>query len=275
MTHLLFVEMRRALHRRVVWGLLALALALTALAGVIAFVSSTNLDAQRARGGTSAADAEGHPALLANWVIGSDGDSPIEVGALALILGGLIGGASVAGAEWKAGTITTVLTWEPRRHRLHAMRTASAGLLACAIAVMLQLVFLGAFLPAVLVNGSTSGADGDWFVAVGAAVLRVAAVTACSAVLGVALSTIGRNTAFGIVTAWIWLAVVEGILRGLRPQWTRGLLGESATTVLQWSPIEGDHPAASPSMALVVALAYVAVLYVASLSSFMRRDIAG
>lgn len=275
MKHLLLVEMRRALHRRVVWGLVALALALSAFAGVIAFASSTDLDAQLDRGGQSAIDAQGHPALLENWAIGSDGESPIEVGAIALILGGLIGGASVAGAEWKAGTITTVLTWEPRRHRLHAMRTASAGLLACAIAIALQLVFLGAFLPAVFANGSTSAVDGDWFVSVGAAIVRVAAVTACSAVLGVALATIGRNTAFGIVTAWIWLAVVEGILRGLRPEWTRGLLGESATTVLQWSPIEGEHAAASPAAALAVALAYVAVLYAASLSTFVRRDIAG
>ena len=67
--------------------------------------------------------------------------------ALFLVVGAAICGASVAGAEWKAGTITTVLTWEPSRRRFHAARTASAAILAFAIGFALQIVYLAAAAP--------------------------------------------------------------------------------------------------------------------------------
>ena len=74
-------------------------------------------------------------------------DSFLLTAALFLVVGAAICGASVAGAEWKAGTITTVLTWEPSRRRLHAARTASAAILAFAIGFALEVVFLAACRP--------------------------------------------------------------------------------------------------------------------------------
>ena len=38
--------------------------------------------------------------------------------AIFLVVGALFAGASVAGAEWRAGSMTTLLTWEPRRVRV-------------------------------------------------------------------------------------------------------------------------------------------------------------
>ena len=71
-------------------------------------------------------------------------------------------GASVAGAEWRAGTVTTVLTWEPSRLRLHAARTVSAAVLAFVIGVVLEVAFLASVLPAVLLHGTTEGTDAAW-----------------------------------------------------------------------------------------------------------------
>jgi hypothetical protein len=105
--------------------------------------------------------------------------------------------------------------------------------------------------------------------------VRIAAITACSAVIGVALATIGRGTAFAIVTAWLWLAVGEGIVRSLEPDWGRLLLGESSTTVLTWARLEGDHAVMGVWSSLALALVYVAILTAVGAASFVRRDVAG
>jgi hypothetical protein len=270
--NLLLVEMRRALHRRIVWGLVALALALSALAGTIAFLDSRDLDVALLR-----LQGETHPAVMVDWWNGGGGgnDPVLGIAALALTLGGLIGGSSVVGAEWKAGTVTTVLTWEPRRGRLHGARTASAGILAFVIAFALQIAFLAAFLPAVLVHGTTTGVDVPWWFSLVATMARIAGIAACSAVIGTALATVGRSTAFAIVAAWLWLAVAESIIRGLKPDWGRMLLGNSATTVLTWSPIEGDQAVFGIGASALVAFAYVLVIVAAGTVSFSRRDVAG
>jgi hypothetical protein len=268
--NLLFVEIRRALHRRLVWVLVALALAGSVIAGVIAYIDSADLDVRllRMEGGT-------HPAVMTDWWLAGNGDGILSVAALALAMGGLVGGASVVGAEWKAGTVTTVLTWEPRRGRLHAARTASAALLAFVIALGLQAVFLVAFLPAVWAHGTTDGVDASWWVSVIGAMVRIGLLTACTAVVGTALASLGRSTAFGIVAAWVWLAVVENIVRGLKPDWSVGLVGDAITTVLTWSPIEADHDVVGPSTALLVLLVYVGTLVAAGTFAFTRRDVAG
>jgi len=268
--NLLVVEMRRALHRRVVWGLVGLAVALSALAGVVAFLDSRDLNVVLLE-----RTGETHAAVMEHWWISGGGDGILPIAAIALLLGGLIGGASVAGAEWKAGTITTVLTWEPRRGRLHAARTASAGLLAFVIAFGLQIVFLASFLPSVIAHGTTGDIDRAWWFALVAAMGRIAAITACSAVLGVALATIGRSTAFAIVAAWLWLAVGEGIIRSLKPDWGRALLGESSTTVLTWARLDADHAVIGVWPSVALALAYVTVLTALGAITFLRRDVAG
>lgn len=268
--NLLLVEMRRALRRRLVWVLVVLAALGSAVAGVIAFFDSADLDLQQLR-----LAGETHPAVMAHWWVAGTGDGILSIAALALTLGGLVGGASVVGAEWKAGTVTTVLTWEPRRGRLHASRTAAAGALAFAIALALQVVFLAAFLPAVLVHGTTEGVDGAWLAALAAAVTRIAFLTACTAIVGTALASIGRSTAFAIVVAWIWLALAEGLVRGLKPGWSRMLMGDSITTVLTWSPLDAEHQVVGPSTALLIVVAYVAALFGAGTLSFTRRDVAG
>jgi hypothetical protein len=117
-----------------------------------------------------------------------------------LLIGGLFAGAAVAGAEWRASTITTVLTWEPRRVRLHLTRTVACGTLAFLITVAIQIVFL-ACLPAVFANGTTAGADRDFWVSLALAIARVKFVSLIAAVLSIALATIGRNTTFALAVA--------------------------------------------------------------------------
>ena len=229
--NLLVVEMRRAMHRRVVRVLILLALVACVVAGVLAFVGSSGKTVAElhVRGAT-------HPAVLTDWwTVG--GDNAVTIAATFLLLGACFGGAAVAGAEWRAGTVTTVLTWEPRRIRLNLTRTAACGILALLIATALQVVFLVAFLPAVLAHGTTAGADAAWWLSLMLAVGHASFLTSVAAMLAVALATLGRNTAFTLGVVFAWMAVVEGLIRGLRPEWGQYLWGENLATTLSWAQL--------------------------------------
>ncbi len=268
--NLLMVEMRRALHRRVVLVLVLIALIGCALAGVVAFLGSTGKTVAElhVRGAT-------HPAVLTDWWTSGTGDSAVTIGATFLLLGGFFGGAAVAGAEWRAGTITTVLTWEPRRVRLTLTRTAACGILAFVIATGLQIVFLAAFLPAVFTNGTTVGADAAWWGSLVLAIARVSLLTAVAATLAVALATLGRNTAFALATVFAWMAVIEGLIRGVRPGWAQYLWGENLATTLSWSQMRNVDFSRGPLLALLTISTYTVALVALATITFRRRDIAG
>ena len=268
--NLLAVEINRALHRRVVRVLILIALIGCVIAGVIAFVDSSGKTLAELNHGD-----ELHPAVLANWWVAERSDGSVVIAAFFLLIGGVIGGAAVAGAEWRAGTITTVLTWEPRRTRLHLARTAACGITAFATALALQAIFLAAFLPAVVANGTTAGADGSWWMSLVLALARTALLTALAAMLAVALATLGRNTAFAFAALFGWIAVVEGVVRGLRPGWSQYLFGENVGTVAPWKQLDNVNFSRGPLLALCTLVAYTAVFIVAATVAFERRDVAG
>ena len=263
---LLWVEMRRAMHRRFVRWMIALALAFCALTGVIAFTSSRDPSKL----------GSDHPVHMATWWTtgGGGGDSLLLSAALFLVFGAAMCGASVGGAEWRAGTITTGLTWEPSRVRLHAARTASAAIMAFLIGFALQIVFLASTLPAVFLNGSTTGTDGDWWVGLFLATTRISVITAMIAVLAVNIATIGRNTSAALIGIAVWAFVAERTIAGLKPGWARFLIGENVATVVPWTALEDvgfDRP---PTVALATLLFYLAIIVVVATSTFVRRDVA-
>jgi hypothetical protein len=266
---LLAVEMRRALRRRVVRVLILLALLGCAFAGVIAFTSSAGRTVADLHAGGAR-----HPALMRDWWIPGTGDGTLVISALFLLLGGFFGGASVAGAEWRAGTITTVLTWEPRRVRLHLTRTAACAILAALISFALQAVFLAALLPAVLAHGSVGGVDGAWCSSLLLGMMRSSLFAAIAATLGVALATLGRNTAFAIVAVFAWFAVLEALIRGLKPGLAQYLWGENIGTVLPWAQLENANFRRGPMVALVTVMLYLAAITTIATIAFRRRDIA-
>jgi hypothetical protein len=264
---LLTVEVRRALRRRLVWVLIAVAIAGILLIGVIAFTSSAGRDLARLR-------TENHPAIMASWWVPGGADGALTIGAFFLLMGGLIGGASVVGAEWRAGTMTTVLTWEPRRVRLFLARVVSAVSCAIVIAVLLQALFLLALLPAVYSHGTTSGFDRDLAISVGAAIVRIAGLTGLATGIGACLSFVMRNTAGAIVCMWAWISIIEALARANRPKWTGFLLGDNITRVLTWNDLEGSAVSRAPAAALALLLTYMAVIGSIAAFHLQRSDIA-
>lgn len=268
--NLLVVEMRRAPHRRVVRVMIGLALLGCVVAGVIAFTSST---------GKSVAElhvrGELHPAVLSDWWVAGKADGAALIASFFLLLGALFTGAAVAGSEWRAGTVTAILTWEPRRARLNLARTGACGIVAFAVAIALQVVFLACFLPAVLTNGTTTGTDTDWWVALTAVIARTGLLTALAAMLAVALATLGRNTAFALGVVFAWMAVVENLLRNLSPGLAPYLWGENIATVVPWHQMKGVEFTRSPAVALGTIILYTTIFVVLATVVFRRRDIAG
>ena len=93
--------------------------------------------------------------------------------------------------------------------------------------------------------------------------------------LGVALATLGRNTAFALGAVFAWVAVIEGVIRGLRPGWAQYLWGENIVTTEEWAQMKNVDFTRGPLLALVTLVFYTAVLVAVATITFQRRDIAG
>jgi hypothetical protein len=169
--------------------------------------------------------------------------------------------------------MTTVLTWEPRRLRLHSARAGSAAILALTISFGLQIAFLVSFLPSVLLNGSTDGADGSFWLGLAVVMARTSVITAAAAVLAMSLATAARNTAFAIIALFAWLIVVEGLIRSLTPSLAGWLWGESVATSMNWSRLENAEFGHSPLLSAATLVTYLTVIVAAATISFQRRDI--
>lgn len=264
---LLRVEIERSLRRRMVWTLLAIALIGVVLFGVIAFVSSRGLD-------VTALDRRGetHPAVLRHWWTENGGDTPSGVAGIFLLLGGLIGGAAVVGGEWRSGNLATLLTWEPRRARVLAARLCAIAVCSFTLAVVLQALLLAALTPAVAAHGTTAGADASLAVSLASAILRIAALTALSALFGACGAWISRNTAVGIVSVGAWLAIGEPILRAQGPGYGTYLVGENLTRVLMWRDLGDASRHVGPIHASVVLLLLLTVAVSLAAVVFRRMD---
>jgi hypothetical protein len=170
--------------------------------------------------------------------------------------------------------ITTVLTWEPRRIRLSVARTAACGILAFVIALVLQVIFLASFVPAVFAHGTTAGTDTGWWLSLALVIARTALLTSIAAMLAVALATLGRNTTFALAVVFTWVAVVENLIRHLRPGWAQYLWGENVGTVVPWKQMNGVDFTRGPLLALGTLVLYTALFFVAGTITFRHRDIA-
>ena len=263
------VEMRRALRRRAVRVLIVLALIGVVTLGLVAFFDSAGKSVAQLQASDS------HPALMSSWWAAGTGEGVLLIAAIPLLIGGLLGGATVAGAEWRAGTITTVLTWEPRRLRLHLARSASAFILAALIAVVLETLFLASTLPAVLAHGSTAGIDAHWWLALLGAMSRIALLTGGAALLGVSLATLGRGTTFALAAAFGWMAVGESLIRGLKPALQHLLIGDNVASAVTWGKLHDTSITRSGALAMTTLAVYFGIVTIAAAVSFNRRDIAG
>jgi hypothetical protein len=253
-------EVRRCLARPLVRWLVAIAVLGCVIAGAVA------------RATAKPASSGDQFRLVELWLPGAD--SVLGVGAIFLLIGGVVGGASMVGAEWRAGTFTTLVTWEPARGRVAVAKLLACGVVAAAIAVVLQVLFCAAFLPAAWGRGTTAGADREWLWSLSGAVLRVALLTGLAASLMASVAMIGRNTAAALGVAFGYLVIFENLVRAWKPWSSRFLLGPNGAVFVTGANLDTESFTRSTLAAALTLTAYAATVGLIAVASFWKRDVA-
>jgi ABC-type transport system involved in multi-copper enzyme maturation permease subunit len=247
MSRLLTSEFRRFRSRRLVKGLVALELLAIVATGVIVVL-------------TQEYDLVGLPDVLMG-------------ASLVLVSVAWILGASSIGADWHAGHVTTILTWEPRRGRVMLAKIGASLTSVFVVSLVIQALLGAALAVAAAGAGSTAGADAAWLMESAGVALRVALLSTIFAGFGFGLASAGRNTAVALGVGFGYLVIVENLVRGLRPRWMPWLLTENAALFIIDLP--GDFPLLGRSTvdAGIYLCAVTAVLLLAAAGVFRVRDV--
>jgi len=283
------VELRRFTSRRAVRGVGAVMVLLVVVGASLAFAfSNRNIEGATARGRVRAT-AEYQRCLTEGPQDGGKCEEPdlasihvdprVHLSALAevlvhlsaqLVIIGLALGASFVGAEWHHRTMTVVLTWEPRRVRVAVAKIAVCAAVVFVGAMALQTLLSVALIPAAVFRGTMEGTTAAWFGHVVGVALRGALIAGVAASLGAALALVARSTAFAIGISFLWLTVLEGVVRGVRPGWEPWLIGDNAAGFVNPGI---DAPRTVLGSGLLLAF-YIAGIAAIAVASFRRRDVA-
>jgi ABC-2 type transport system permease protein len=207
-----------------------------------------------------------------------------------VILLGVLLGATLGGADWTAGSMSTLLTWEPRRIRVLSIRTAVAAFVAFVFTVAAQAFFVLIFRLGVAIAGTTAGVEPGMLRHAAGTGLRVALVAALFAVVAHALATLGRSTVAAVGILFGYLVIFEGFVSnlwiGLQPR----LLIRAAVVVISHQPLYDPRVSAtfgpngeltsqlqrvllSVAGAWVVLFAWAIGLLLVALFAFRVRDV--
>lgn len=191
-----------------------------------------------------------------------------------LIVIGLMIGASSVGADWQQATIGTLLVWEPRRTRILLVRACVIVVVVFALSMLLEALFGLAIAAGAAWRGSTAEIPDGWLRSVVGAAARIGIASAIVAVVGAAISSIGRHTAAALGAVFVYLAVVEGFLRDLIPSWSPYELSTGLVFfVYGHAGDPGDGSVFSVERAFTTILVYAGVLLVVALVLFRARDV--
>jgi ABC-2 type transport system permease protein len=307
MTALLLVEMRRILSRRAVYLAGGLVLVALLTAGTVLFIRSHRLGpdellvrqrkveavhrqlvAECAGGGFGIPEREVPPGMTreqyCEQVVGTPEveDPTFRLTSYRQVAEGLSGlfialatilAASFIGAEWHAGTVTTQLTWEPRRNRVLAAKAIAAALFAFAFFVLAQLLLLGVLTPAGVVKGTTAGVNSTWFRGAAGMVLRGGVAAAVMSAIALSVASIARNTAASLGVVFVYVAVVEPLVRAARPRWQRWFLYDNLATFISGRRLDFTTVGRSVAGAALLVSIYSLVFVLAAMAVFRRRDV--
>jgi ABC-2 type transport system permease protein len=202
-------------------------------------------------------------------------DQVFRTTAAFLIIGGFVIGASSIGADWQAGVVPTILTWEGRRARVFGSRLLALVAGTFAVIVLWEALVGLSLVPQALMEDTADGMGGAALRTIGGLGLRVAVIGAGSALLGFALAMVGRGTAAALGVGFAYLFVFENVVgsqfRPLRP-WL--LLWNALVFVKGTFEAGGDVPDRTVTAAGLLLLVWAAAVITAAAAVFVRRDVA-
>jgi ABC-2 type transport system permease protein len=189
----------------------------------------------------------------------------LESATIAVFFALLYGVVGIAG-EYRHGTITPTFLATPIRERVLGAKLvvyAGAGLLLGAFALLLALAMALPWFAAKNIDYSLADRDVALFV-----VGLLAAATLWGA-LGVAYGSVVPNQVGALVSALIWLLIIENILAGLVPEVARFTPGKAAQALMR---VEVED-LLTMWAAAVVTVGYIAAFAAIGATVTMRRDV--
>jgi ABC-2 type transport system permease protein len=187
--------------------------------------------------------------------------------------------ATAIGGDYRAGTIGTPLTWEPRRTRLACARMLAVAVVVAGIYAAVMGVLVGGWWLGASARGSVSVPAHFWpdlvrvLARCGVAAVGVAAVTA-------GLVFVTRSTVGGIIVWFGYLIGIEAVLAarisGLRSKLLLVNLGAFLDGhPIRYQEVAGDQQrvVVGPSDGVVLLVVLVAAVVAAGLVAFRRRDV--
>jgi ABC-type transport system involved in multi-copper enzyme maturation permease subunit len=152
--------------------------------------------------------------------------------AVASALVAFVVGASYIGADWHAGTMQSLLFWEPRRQRVVLVKALALVTVLLAFTAVVQAVGWATTMLVASTRGTTAGVTSGLHQSAFLTMLRGMLVVTFSGLLGYAVSGLARLTGAALGAAFAYFAIVENVVRGLRPGWARFLVTENVTALL-------------------------------------------
>jgi hypothetical protein len=134
-------------------------------------------------------------------------------------------------------------------------------------------LLLGALWPAAAFRGTTAGVDAEWVRETAAILLRASAVAAMGAAIGHALAWTARSTAVAVGAVLGYAAVLEPLLRAIRPGWEPWLPVGNAIRFITAHTLDLPGRSRTTAGAAVLLTVYTLGLVLASLAVFQRRDV--
>jgi ABC-type transport system involved in multi-copper enzyme maturation permease subunit len=250
--NLMKAELRRALSRRLLRWLLLLTVLGAVGGGLLAFINS---------GGTHDPFSRDK---LHGILLGTSG---------VLTVVAWLMGASLVGAEFPSRSMTTTLTYEPRRLRLFATKAVAAIVVAAAFSAVALAIITLAMTPANAAHGASNVGDptiGSLFGVVG----RAMVVSGVASAIGFAIAAIGRNTAAALGAGFGYVIVLEQIVGGVWAKSRRWLLLGNTIVFLSGKNSGGEVPGRTVTGAAMVLIGIAAAWLIGAGAAFTQRDVA-
>lgn len=159
----------------------------------------------------------------------------VKAATYAMLMLGLVLGASYIGAEWGHGTLQALLFWEPRRGRVLLAKAVALVAVVCAATVAFAALIYVAVYAIAATRGSTEGVTAGVHLSNLLTLLRGLVVVSFASLLAFAISGLSRYTAAALGFFAGYFILIENLVRGFRPGWQRFLLSENVTAIVNES----------------------------------------
>jgi hypothetical protein len=155
----------------------------------------------------------------------------IAVGVATAMLAFLIG-ATFVGADWSSRSMVALLFWEPRRFKVMGVKIAVTALFAALLAAVAQAVWWGTAEIIARTRGNRDNLPADFWSDLFGQQGRAVVFVVLTALLGFGIANLIRNTAAALGAGFVYLVIIENLVRGFFPQWQQWLLVENVSGLL-------------------------------------------